>query len=356
MRFRVGRVRELGEPEWALWKTWSGDSSLASPYFAPQFTRIVGEVRSDAGVAVLEEGGHPVGFFSFERRHFGRGRPPGVPISDYQGVVHRPGLDWDAAELVRACGLRVFEFDHFLAAQAPFAPFHRARSESPLIDLSKGFSEYRDELRRRSHGLVQTVERKMRKLEREVGPLRFELSARDERVLRQLREWKSAQYRATGKRDVFRLAWVNGIVERILATDESGFAGVLSALWAGDELVAAHFGMRSDRVLHWWFPSYSPRFAPYSPGSLLLWRIIEALDAGPVRCIDLGRGDDPYKERFRNGGVWLAQGWIELPSWVSRARRASRSLEAWARQPLPRAIGRPVVHLARRMALRLRKG
>jgi CelD/BcsL family acetyltransferase involved in cellulose biosynthesis len=350
MRVRPVPIAELGSSDLAPWAEWyRQDPTLASPYFAPQFTRIVGSVRPAVWGGVVEEADRIGGFLPFERSTRRVGGPVGGPISDYQGVIHRPGLHWRAEELVRSCGLHVFEFDHLLVTQEPFQAYHRTRGDSPVIDLTDGFPSYRRWLRERSQSLVRSIERKSRKIERELGPLRFVCSSEDPAVLHRVIEWKSGQFRRTGIPDLFRRRWVAEVLERILATREPDFAGVLSALYAGDDLIAAHFGMRSERDLHWWFPSFDPTFGRYSPGTVLLWELAKASESGEFLRIDLGKGDDPYKARFANERVWLAEGSIELASWATYSRRVRR--KGWS---MTRKLARPVVHLARRTGAGLR--
>ncbi len=73
------------------------------------------------------------------------------------------------------------------------------------------------------------------------------------------------------------------------------------------------------------------------------WKLASSNENGGIRGIDLGKGDDPYKARFANGRVWLAEGWIELPSCTTYSRRVRRA--GWS---MSRKLGRPAVHLARR--------
>jgi CelD/BcsL family acetyltransferase involved in cellulose biosynthesis len=80
--------------------------------------------------------------------------------------------------------------------------------------------------------------------------------------------------------------------------------------------------MRSREVLHWWFPAYAPRFAPYSPGILLLLRIARAAAAAGIRAIDLGKGDSRYKSSLMNCTAPLAEGCVD----ASRLFAAARAL------------------------------
>jgi hypothetical protein len=101
---------------------------------------------------------------------------------------------------------------------------------------------------------------------------------------------------------------------------------MLSLLYAGDRLVAGHFGMRSRTVWHYWFPAYDAEMAKYSPGLILLLKMAEYAPSIGLRTIDLGKGMCLYKERLMSAAVPLASGSIELPSWLSLNRTARRAM------------------------------
>mgnify|MGYP002131291180 CR=1 FL=1 len=81
---------------------------------------------------------------------------------------------------------------------------------------------------------------------------------------------KSRQCRRTGVADFFGWDWARTLVEQVWQDESPDCAGRLSALYAGDTLVAAHLGMRSPQAWHWWFPVYASAHAAHSPGALLL--------------------------------------------------------------------------------------
>jgi len=278
---------------------------LESPYFRPEFTQQVAAVRDDVEVGILEEGNDICGFFPYQRGAWRVGYPVGGRLSDFQAVIALPHAVWDARELVQACGLRSWRFHHLLAAQQPFAPYQESTAVSPVMDLSEGFEAY---CRRAQSSVIPQVQRKTRKLEREVGPLRFDFQSGEREALLTIRQWKSQQYRESEIVDPFTFDWITQLVEQIFERREPQFSGVLSTLHAGDRLVAAHFGMRSGSVLHWWFPAYDREFARYSPGSILLLEIARAAESQGIRRIDLGKGEETYKTWFSTGAIALASG------------------------------------------------
>ena len=332
------------------------NTELASPYFCPEFTQAVAATRADVFVAVLRDRQAIIGFFPFQRSRRGVGRPVGGPINDCQGVIIEREVEWPVEQLMRACGLDIWDFDHLLATQGPFAPYHQGHSESPIMDLSAGFEDYAHARRQAGSKQIQKVGTLSRKLEREVGELRAEIECTDDAAFDRLLNWKSAQYRESGLVDVTAQDWIRATLNRIRATRSSSFAGLLSVLWAGPNMIAAHMGMRSESVWHYWFPAYDAAYARYSPGLILLLEMARrAEDVGP-RIIDLGKGEALYKERLANGAVPLAEGSVQLASLNRRLRQFGNSAEAWIRHspiaPLLRAPGRMIKTAARRAGYR----
>ena len=344
MKIQVVRPEELGPAELAAWRRMRHETpGLASPFLAPEFTRAVGGVRDDARVAVLEQDQEIVGFFPFHRRRFGVGSP--IALADAQALIHAPGVTWDARELLAGCGLAVWEFDHLLAGQAPFTPYHRRAVQSPIIDLTDGYAAYL-ERRTRASERIRVARRKGRKLARELGDLRFEFNSHDPAALGQVLRWKSAQYRRTGRGDRFAIPWRRRLVEDLFELRAGGCSGSLSLLWAGDRLVAGHFGLRSERVLASCYPAYDVGVSRYSPGWLLFMSIAEGAAGCGLQHVDLGKGDEEYKQSLKTGDLALAEGWVERRSLGALARAAQREPRRWAtrfildRPPLRRAARR----------------
>ena len=243
----------------------------------------------------------------------------------------RAGLDWDASRIVRDSGLSEWRFDHTLAIQKPFQPYHRVETQSPIIDLSRGYESYVEGRRRDGSEQIKKAYGLLRKLEREVGPVRFEVHSPDVRKLRKLMRWKSRQYRLSGKLDIFGVPWVTKVIEGIHAENHEDFAGLYSQLTVGDLPIAGHMGMRSKTVWHYWIPAYDPGYAKYSPGIILLLKMAEYANEMGISIIDMGIGRALYKQRLMNGVIPLAEG--AVPGSVSRTVMsvAKSRAEAWLR-------------------------
>jgi CelD/BcsL family acetyltransferase involved in cellulose biosynthesis len=178
------------------------------------------------------------------------------------------------------------------------------------ILLEHGFADFLQALKQGgSHSFHKWVASKRRAC-RDLGPLRFEYHVSDRRELEALLHCKSAQYKRTGATDIFERGWTRDLLARIHAWQTEVFAGVLSVLYAGDQAIAWHLGMRSRSVLHYWFPAYRLEFSSYSPGFILLFDLIERAAERGLRKLDLGAGEEPYKVRLATSSIAVARGVI----------------------------------------------
>ncbi|MFF1626189.1 GNAT family N-acetyltransferase [Streptomyces sp. NPDC058272] len=322
----IHRPEELSSSLREAWHQAMDESpDYANPFLAPEFAAGVGRYRGRAQVAVLHEGGEAVGFFPYERNAFGVGRAIGLGLSDCQALVHRPGVTWDTQELLRACGLSVFEFDHLVEEQKPFGSYVTGTFASPVLDLKGGDEgSYAEWLRGAYPGLAKTTLKKERRLSRNVGEMRFVFDERDPAVLRTLMRWKSAQYRRTGRMDRFARPWIVDLVDHLFHVREEYFTGVLSVVYAGDRPVAAHFGPRSRTVFAAWFTAYDPEFRYYSPGLIMHLRMAEAAGRQGVRLMDMGRGDKEYKDWLKTRELRVGEGFATRPHPVAAAHRLWR--------------------------------
>ncbi|WP_149552477.1 GNAT family N-acetyltransferase [Streptomyces marokkonensis] len=334
---RVLRPEELGEGERERWRELrAATDAPRSPFMEPEFTAAVGRVRPRARVAVLYRGAEPAGFLPHERGVAGQGRAIGLGVSDCQGAVLAPGVAPETGELLRACSVSSFAFDNLEAGQDLFVPYAAEEHATFVIDVEKGYETYESVLRTRSPKFLKTTLAKERRLGRRAGPVRFVFDERDPAALRTLMEWKSAQYRRTGRRDRFAQEWIVRLVGRLAETRAPQCSGTLSVLYAADRPVAAHFGLRSASVLACWFPAYDPEFATFSPGLVLHLRMAEAAAAEGIGLLDMGRGPAEYKDALKTGERAVHEGAATRPGagaalhWLSRepARRAHAFVRA----------------------------
>jgi CelD/BcsL family acetyltransferase involved in cellulose biosynthesis len=314
---------ELADRDLEEWHTLrNGNPRLDSPYFHPAFARAVHDVATPVHV-VVERDEEGVRSLFAGHRMGSQFKPVGWPGADFQAPITRPGATIDPLRVLGATGMRSLEFDHLLDVPG-FEPWIETRSDSPYVDLSGGLEGYAARASRSGKDNMSQARRKTRKAEQAYGPIAFAADSRDASLLDELIALKRAQYAATGARDYFAVKERVALVHRLLQTRVDGFAGILSTVHAGPRLVAAHFGIRSGGVLHWWFPVYDPALAGFAPGWILLREMAAAAPSLGVTRLDLGRGDDEYKRRAKTGETVVCQGFVT----TSRAGLAMRHIRS----------------------------
>lgn len=316
--------------------------ALDSPYFDPAFARAVNDSGRPVTVIVSGcvdrvEAMMPVHCDGSVLR------PVGWPGSDFQGPILAFGTPYSPMRLLSGRG-KAFAFDHLLEPCPGFDPWVESRRSSPYIDVTGGLDGYRGRASRTGKDNLGQARRRAAKAEREYGPLRFVASSRDPMLLAQVIGLKRAQYAATGAKDFFAEPDRRDLIESLLQVTGTEFGGLLSAVYAGEHLLAAHFGLRSGGVLHWWFPVYDPAFSYLAPGWVLLRELISAAPGLGITRIDLGRGDDEYKRRAKTGESTVCQGLV-TKSRVRQRLRVVRRTTTHALKSSP--LGPRVQELAR---------
>jgi CelD/BcsL family acetyltransferase involved in cellulose biosynthesis len=304
----------------------------------------VAAVRDDVEVAVLEDRDQPVAFLPFQRSRRNVGKPVGDGLNDFQGLIGSAAVTCDPIELLQACGLKAWHFNHLICEQGLFSAFVRREADSPFADLSDGFNAFLSH-RKNGRSLMSEFRQKSRKLSREVGPLRFEFHVNDRVVLKTLFAWKSEHIRRAGAPSIIDYSWVRGLIERIHAYQSPDFSGVLSVLYAADRVAAISFGMRSRSVLHEWFNTYNLELARCSPGLLCWIETLKMAASSGIRRLDFGKGSAEYKHRLMSGATKVAEGTVDVSRGTALARRAS-----WVARRLIRTspLAKPAISISQR--------
>lgn len=339
VRGRVLNPADLDADLLALWKQFCDSNPVyGSPFYRPQFTQAVAAARPDARVAILEREGNVIGFFPFHLTRHGTGKPIGGHINDYHGPVLAPGIEISGPALLGAAGIPAYDYNHLPAAFTALAAGAHTFSISPQMDLARGYEAYVARKDARWIKIQRDARRCHRKTEREIGPIRFAFHEPADLAYDRLIAMKNAQYARMGLQIRLGAGWAGQLLDRLRHTQEPDFAGVMSTLHAGDRLIAAHFGLRSANVLHWWFPSYDLAAHNLGPGLALVNQCAMAASAHGVSTIDFGKGDEDFKRHFADRNVHLCEGSICYPgSLAARLRQGTRALAGIAeRLPLGR--------------------
>ena len=336
MRISLIQPTELGLSEIQAWHTMQlKTGSLVNPFLCPEFSLGVGKVQSAARVAVLTEGSEIAGFFPFERRRFGTGAAIGAVFNNCQGLIHGPGVEWDARELLKACKLSTWQFNKLAQDQAPFERYAGSHIPAAIIDLTHGFEAYREGFQLRSSKFLKRLDRKIRNLEKEFGDTHLVADSRDIGDLRTFMLWKSEQCRRNGWLDIFDRPWVVELIDYLFATRSDSFSSVLSMLYVGETPAAGQLCLRSGGFLAGWYTAYNPKFGNYSPGLIQFIRATEELAAAGVQTFELGGGDF-YQEKLKNGDIYYSNGTVTTGRFAAGVHRAQACSEDWARHQIKR--------------------
>lgn len=307
------------------------DGGLSGPFLHPMYARTASRVGRDVEVGIISRNGEVVGFLPYQRSRLGVGGPVGSRLCDVSGVIVHPGATWSPEALVRAAGLSALRLPGVPLSMPGFQKFRNGTAPAPVLDLSSGFDVYRQERIDSGSSFISQVERKGRKLEREIGPWRFEWHTEEDDVFDTLLSWKAAQRKQTRTPNVLHLPWARALVNHLRVADDESFGGVLSALYVGDTLAAAHFGIRTRSVLHYWIPAYNNELAKYSPGLLALVELARQASDRGIKRIDLGSGEERYKLRAATGSMDLATATVSTNAALRAATDTLDRLRGWSR-------------------------
>jgi len=326
LRYQLRSVAEITAQEWQAWDdllTQQTEAVWHSPYFQAEFIRQVARVRTDMELVLMYADQHLQGFFPFHRLNRHSLAPVAEYLSDYHGPLLAPAwrTQLELSGLLKCMRAQRFSYNHLpLAWQSQSQPGWQT-SRSLVLDLEQGYSAYQQQVAsQRDSGLFKKIATAKRKLVQKHGALRFEFASLNRADFAALLAGKSQQFcRTLGPaHDIFAQDWIRQLMDALFACQTPQFAGVFSSLYAGESLIAAHFGLRSAHTLHYWFPWYDTDFADYSPGLILLDLCAEQAAASGLARIDLGRGEQAYKQRFATSSLELAEGVWTQPAWLGQ--------------------------------------
>lgn len=315
----------------------SADPALDSPFLSPGWVQAVeraqrglkgGEPRGGARVVLLEGEGGERGFFPVRLRG-ATAMPAGAPMCDYQGLIADPALKLDGRQLVETLNVDRLDFSHMLADQPAFAPYLRGRDISRGVRLSQGYAGYAAE-RASQSGLLKDLDKRRRKAEREIGPVRFEAHSRSTAAFTKMIDWKRALMRATGQTDIFEAGWPLRLLDDLFTARDPDFGAVLFTLSFGDRLAAAHLHLRSRHTIHAWIIGHDNDFDRYSPGLVLFQEILRWMDQTPFSYLDFGAGDYRFKQQFANAQREIGHGFVGRLSPATLLRSAEYGVRAAA--------------------------
>lgn len=166
-----------------------------------------------------------------------------------------------------------------------------------LIKLPKTFAEYDASLGKKRRGQFKASERK---LNAACGsPVRIERITTLEDLPRYLESVHALSKVSWQGQKLGQVIEPNSPAAKRIEdfTRKRWFRGYL--LRSDKDVIAFVIGFQSDGVYDYQKIGYDPKWAAYSPGNVMLYRLIEDLCThDPAELIDLGGGDSQYKRVF----------------------------------------------------------
>jgi CelD/BcsL family acetyltransferase involved in cellulose biosynthesis len=324
------------------WRTLQAATpALGSPLLGPDFAQAVGAVRKDARTAIWRDSlGAPRAFFAFHHRPQGFGRPIGAPFSDYHAVISAGGLGLDATAILSATKLKAFRLSGLVDPFGVLGGTDLVHQTAYRIALQPGDAglAHLDGLKANSANRFKNFRRYSKRLEQAFGPVRLVADTMDSPAFERLLAWKRLQLARTGLHNFLRPAWVAGLMRRLFETPgdaaDRRFGGLMINLYAGDQHVAGHFGVRLGGWYHPWIGATAPNLEAHGAGFVHQWKAVEAMGSLGLHTYDLGPGSDHWKRMFTADVVEVATGLITAPTLGGRLARAGDRL--WATPPLDR--------------------
>jgi len=331
----VVRPADLAAADVAAWRGMqAAEPAFGSPLLGPDFAQAVGDVRGDSRVAVFRRDGETAGFLAYHRRPSGFARPIGAPFCDYHALVSDPRAGLTGGEALAAAGLGRLRLTGLVDPFGQFAGAVAERTTAHRIVVTSDAQTYLDALRAGSQNRFKNHRRYRRGLEQDLGPVRLVAHDSDPAAFERLMGWKRRQIAESGVHDFLGAAWASTLMRQLYETRGGAFEGLMVSLYAGERLVAAHFGVVCDGWFHPWIGAIDPGLKAYSPGLVHQIEAIGAMTDLGLRVYDLGASNDHWKQMFALDQVEIGSGLATAPS---LSGRIARSCDQVWRAP---AIGR----------------
>lgn len=330
----------MSDVDWSAWADMREENpELRSPYFHPDYTCLLSELRPDVRIVCqYNPDGTPKAFLPIQGQRFAR--PVGAPMSDYHAIVTNSAeVTYDT--LLSNSGIGAYHYSCATDLSRLRRPHILATSQTAAIDIKTTAEAWREERDGSYRRHLKSNRRRTRKAEDIVGPKRIELFSRDIDVYASLLKWKREKFAQTGKYDVLSADWTQALIRTLWERGpKAGLRCDMHALYFGNELAAIDLGLTDGDVFHSWMVAYNDDFSEYAPGIQLLEGLIDATPETGYRRIDMGEGLDGYKRHYASASRDVASGLVPLKGAAGRLSRIYAATERWGVGPLKDAPGK----------------
>lgn len=336
----VQKPAQLSETDWAAWADMrASNPDLRSPYFHPDYTRLLAELRDDVRIVCqYDQDGMPIAFLPIQGQRFAR--PVGAPMSDYHAIItDQDDVTYDS--LFAASGIGAYHYSCATDVKRLRGTQILSTSETAAIDISSSADDWRAARDGSYSRHLKSNRRRTRKAEEAIGSKRIALFSRDIDVYGALLKWKQNKFAETGKYDVLSANWTQALIRNLWERDpKASLRCDMHALYFGDRLAAIDLGLSDGDVFHSWMVAYDDELSEYAPGIQLLEGLIDASAETGYRRIDMGEGLDGYKRHYASASSAVVSGLVPLAGAAGRLSRVYAAAERWGVGPLKDAPGK----------------
>ena len=277
----------------------AADPSLHSPYFSPDYVAAVAQVRKGVDVLRISQAEAPIGYLPFRRDWLGTGRPIAGPMDDIHGVITASDTRLSLTNLMS--NLKAYSFSAVPFTQRRHGLCGAGGDGNQVIDLSRGYQAWFDQRSTYSSAFRREARKVQTLLDRPGTLIAHDVV--DPAAFSRLLRLKQTALNAAGHFNIFQLDWPQTLLETLQSRREAPTRGLLSTLHLEGKPAAYAYCMRSEQVLHYWFPAYEAEFASLKPGLALLFSLAKWASLQGMRELHLGLGDAQYK---RHMASWMA--------------------------------------------------
>lgn len=330
---RVIKPRELTEQERWEWKELQlSNFQYDTPLLSPEFMDLVAKSRRDVRCLLVREDDALVAILPVFERSFGLIRPVGAPFSDYAAPIVSQYTDMTLEKIIELSGYAAYRSNSVLLKPSELSDVEKeAATRSFVIHLNGQTAEEHLETHRSQHAKrYKNFRRLMNKLERECGEIEFVFGAAKKLPVETLLNWKSQQFLREGLLDVTAARNSASILNRVAElerSEDNNLSGFMTCLKVNGEMIVGHFGLRDESNFHPWISAYNPEFESYSPGILLLYKVIEEMGQMGLESYDLSTGHESYKKYFCNSARYTRDVNITAQSFAGRLQKLG--YESW---------------------------
>jgi len=282
-----------------------------SPFFHPEFTRMMSEILPDVEVTIIRSEARNVGYFPYVRSKANVAQPVGLNFTDYQGMILEDGVSIDPMQVIKAARLSAWNFDHLHHVDANTSPYSLSHAPSHYLDLTGGYDSYVAARSAAGTKIFTQIRQNLRKLEKNIGPIELITKTVEQEDIDWLATMKSSQLKFMRVFDYFENSWTMTFLNTLVRRNSNGFEGLLSKMLVNGKLVAIHLGIHSGNTAHSLIPVYDPDYSKYSPGIILFAMVAEQNAKLGIQRFELGLGREEFKLSLASNAQPLYTGTVD---------------------------------------------